>query len=765
MVKLISHYTAHNIETTEWGGSELKVTSKNGHEYIEVLSNRTGSRFLVDEVFLYDNNNILLLYKKRENMVHDRYKLLMPYTNSMSYDEISIEVLDDNYRKVFIYKDEGRLVSLINEATGIQVFKPNKWTDIVGVYNDVLIAEFKDNNSSLLQSIIRYKQNLNGNELVAREIICIKDGLFKYRREKYFNLYNVANRKTSDIKVGYTDFKYISDQIIMGVLDNEQWDIINIHSMRVLYTTFEEPIINDDVISLKELTDDDKEVPIIINFSGTKITDGNEFDLNNKSGEVSPVSVQTDSSEHSISKVTIGRFVVVSDNSIKLSQQLNNIISTKSIERPCNINKGTICWLLLKENAIVITERNGISRYRRTILYKDNLSIEFNAFSFLAEKKWYIEDCSICSEGNSILSKIKDEIKSLLEKKVKSIEIENKTSVEIVKNDTKETIKLKAIYDFLQQQGFDKETIFKALYILFPSIEQYIDLTNVRTSSAELCKRIDNMSHTRDLISSDPNKLIEMLELNDKQRAILDYYTKVKGLSISTAIEYVNEESPDGTRVIAKYYELMRIGENLSNKRMILRQLILEDLIQGFVDMADTSDVLNPILTETSVNSQHQVCNNNIQTFEVDNSRMTQTIIIKEKAYEFQIDEIIPFSVFENKKVFNFRHDILYVQISKNIMIFLSKEKVKELDNKHSQIINLKGNGEDRRFSQVFTHINGAIKDQRKNQSRILAFVQNDEKTCRFFDELQYLDYSLEKEKNREIIMFKMRSMLRFADQ
>ena len=305
--------------------------------------------------------------------------------------------------------------------------------------------------------------------------------------------------------------------------------------------------------------------------------------------------------------------------------------------------------------------------------------------------------------------------------------------------------------------------IYKALYILFPSIEQFIDLTNVKIANAELCKRIEDHSRIRDLISSDTDKLIEMLNLNEKELAILNYYTKAKGLSIATAIEYVNEESPTGTKVIAKYNELMRIGDILSNERKILREMIIEDLVHRYANLADTSEILKPVTADVAPAIQvENPAKETKQDFAVDETKYIEAVI-KDKIHKFCLNGIVKYEIFENKKVYNFNHDIHYVQIGRDILIFISKTKATDLDYEHPHIISFRGNGEDKRFPQVFTHINGAIKNQRENNARIFVFTHNDDDTCKFFDELQYLDYNLEREDGREIIIFKMKSLHRFS--
>ena len=461
--------------------------------------------------------------------------------------------------------------------------------------------------------------------------------------------------------------------------------------------------------------------------------------------------------------VTIGRFIFVNDDSVKLSEHSNLIYSKKSLHKSCNVEKGTICWILAKENVIIITRRDGISDYRRPILYKKDLPSDYSSFSVLDNSKWYMEDCFICSEEENILDAAVKTIRTKLQAKVDSIEIKQQTNENLVTNDTKDTLKLKAIYHFLQQQGFDNDAIYKALYILFPSIEQFIDLTNVKIANAELCKRIEDHSRTRDLISSDTAKLIEMLDLSEKELAILNYYTKVKGLSISAAVEYICEESPTGAKVIAKYNELMRLGEILTNERKVLRELIIEDLVTGYANLADTSEILKPVTpaVQPIINQSEDSNKEEKKDFAVDQLKSIEAVI-KDKIFKFCLNDTVQYEIFENKKVYNFNHDLYYVQMGKDILVFISKSKADELDKEHPHNISLRGNGEDKRFSQVFTHINGAIKSQRENNSRIFVFEHNDDKTCKFYDELQYLGYDMEQEEGREIIMFKMKSLVRF---
>ena len=497
MVKLIARQNAKNLSIKEWGKARLEIVQdSNGQAYIVVQSLKG---LLVDEVFFYDNRNILLRVSSHKTGLRSGYILLLPYTFTKIFAEISETVFDDKYRKVVEYdKDGERLVSLINEKSGQLEFNLTRWNDILNVHDDIATVSFKERTGRTLQSLVRFKQNLYGNELVAQEITHVKESLYKFRQNSpLYYLYNTNNRLSSDDTTGYSDIEFISDQLAMGVIDDVQWDFIktcpakDVNSLKVVHTSYERPIFDNDIISIVSYDDKDEETKYKINFSGTRLSEGNVLDLNIESGEVVPQSENKQEPIEEVKEVvvpivTIGRFVFVNDDSVKLSEHSNLIYSKKSFHKPCNIDKGTICWVLAKENVIVITRRDGISDYRRAILYKKDLPSDFASFAVLNDSKWYIEDCFICTEEEDILDTAIKIIKTKLQEKVDSIEIKLQTNENLVTNDTKDTLKLKAIYHFLQQQGFDNDAIYKALYILFPSIEQFIDLTNVKIANAEL---------------------------------------------------------------------------------------------------------------------------------------------------------------------------------------------------------------------------------------------------------------------------------------
>ena len=218
MVKLVAQQTADSLSIKEWGNAQLEVVfNPNGENFIAVKN--TLKKFWAEEVFFYDNKNILIKIKGDERQARVGFVLLMPNTFTREYADISKEVLDEKYRRVVDYNPKGeRLVSLINEKTGTLEFPLTHWKDIIDVHDEVATISFiQKGTGRTMQSLVRFKQNLHGeNKLVAQEILHIKESLYKYRLNSHlFNLYNAKNMLSSDERIGYTDITYISDQLAL----------------------------------------------------------------------------------------------------------------------------------------------------------------------------------------------------------------------------------------------------------------------------------------------------------------------------------------------------------------------------------------------------------------------------------------------------------------------------------------------------------------------------------------------------------------------
>ena len=584
MVNLEVKETVDILSIKKWGRVKFEiVTNANAEKQIKILT--PYKSFVAEEINCFANGNIIL--KGDEN---GKSRLLCGNNFSKPYNEISIEVYDDKYR--IAHNDDG--VIILSETTGDEVGR-TKWKSITGIYNDIAIVNSKDRCYNLYRIDLgtKYSNELQG----ASEIKYVADRLFKYRvpnsRGLYF-LYNAANRKSSEDITGYIDLQRISDQLAMGITANGRWDFIRTMPpfeekyLPVVCSSYEAPEFEDDAISIVyDYDENDNEKKSKINFSGTILSDENELGIKDEEREYTSVPIANESNIVGIEElvfpiVTIGRIVWVDDGAVHLSGHTNTIFSKKSLNKYCNIENGTVCWVLEKDNLIVITKRgrNISLPSHRTILYKKILPKDFTKLNICREDgKYYIIDCFICTEEDDILDSAIKFIESHLKEKaneVKTEELSKESANEKLKS---EALKIKNIYNFLKENEFKKGAIYKSLCILFPSIDIFIDLTNVKVTNELLCKRIEEHTKTYNAISYDNSKFVEMLKLNDKELDSLNYYTKFKKLSMSEAIEYISIESPEGERILQKYYELSQLGTILSNERKILREAIIDEII------------------------------------------------------------------------------------------------------------------------------------------------------------------------------------------
>ncbi len=763
MVKY-QHYTAETLTLEKWGDYKLDIIQDNNCKYIVCKSNYYKSK-LISEVYLYDNYNILIKSAVQQGITLPKCELLCKYRMmSKSYDYISVEVFDDKFR--IARSSDG--ITIIREDNAKSVFeREKKWKGIKGVYDGYAVVNSKDIYYNLTQLNLNnaYSNLLQG----SYEITYIKDGLFKYRDHEsggLFFLYNARNHKKSNNKlISYDDILVISDQLAMGVKYNTQWDFINVHTLDVKYTSIEEPKWNKDTLELVGIDKYGRVYPYTINKWGTKLSEEPKEEIAEpvvkvkeeiqplESGPVEEISVIQDES------ITIGKFIVVTDNSARKSENGDYVFLTYSYKKACKC-EGYPCWILIKQKLIIITERE--SKRNNTLKCKliGTLPDEFEEFNCVSDnKKWQYFDQSVSASKTEIVNEainvIAPTLRKLSSKRKELIEEQQKRDVE----DTKDILRLKAIYDFLKLQGFDKNSTSDAISSLFPEIEEYIDYTNVKQTYYYGWKRyVENVEKLKKITPNgyiDESMVVGELNFSDKEKMIFDYYTNVKEYPIEVAIDCIQEESPTGVELIKEYETLMRLDDTVENQRKMLQREIIDDLINNFTVMADTSQMLQ--LPKSST------------TKTVDNDFFTDTtkstdFTIKGVKRVFKLNESVGYDIFENKKFHLYHRPISYLQYGKDVVLLLNIDKAKEFDSEHSRQILIRGNGEDKKFDQDYTYVNGIISKQRDNGTRIYVFECIDDTTCRFFDELQCIKHELVEDENegRKVIYFTMKSLLRY---
>jgi hypothetical protein len=762
------HITADSLfEDKQIGSTTIYPIEGGNCRYIGIKARCGYRNQSITDVYIYDNNNVLIEIKDINNS-RTLYQIVNERTSSSPYKDISLKVFDGKYRVA--YTDDR--VCVISEEIPHKTISETKWKEIIDINNDIAIVNSRGN----YYNLVRLNFNTNwSNELQgSKEIVYLNNYLYKFRNietgSKY-QLYNAGLPRESNPKTLYDDIQPISEQMAVGIKTGVQWDFIKINStkngyLEVAYTSYKEPVFHGDTINLVELDDYGNEIPYTINKWGTKLSEepeeGFEEPVVETKAAVLPHNGSETAGETTIIQdetISIGKFIVVTDDSARKSENGNYVFCNYSYKKACKC-EGFPCWILIKQKLMVITEKQGkVPRRLRWVLI-DKLPDEFEQFTNISEdNKWlYFEDTVTTSK-----KKIKEEAIHTIAPKLRKLSEERKVSFEVQQKrdieDTKDILRLKAIYDFLKLQGFEKTSIYDAASSLFPEIEAYIDYTNVKQNYYYGWKRyVENVEKLKKILPNgyiDENRVIGELRFSDKEKTIFDYYTNVKEYPVELAIECIQEESPTGEELRKEYETLMRLDDIVDNQRKILQREIMDDLIHNFTAMVDTSELLKtPGASNTKID-------NNATVVILPKSTDFR---IKEEKHVFKINESIRYDLFERKRFHYYEKPIYYLAFEKHVVILLNCEKARELDKGKSRQFKIRGNGDDKKFDQDYSAINGIIANQRDNNARIYVFECIDNETCRFFDELQCIKHELVEDENesRKVIFFTMKSLLRY---
>lgn len=760
------HIDANSLfEEKQIGSITIFPIEGGDSDYIGIKTKYGYRNHNVTDVYSYDNNILVIIKDVNNNRTF--YQLVSENSFTRLYTKISFKVYDKKYR--IAYTEKG--VCIISDIECKPIVSESKWKDVVEINNDIAIINSKGNYYNLFRLNLgtKWSNELQG----STEIVYVHNYLYKYRNIETgpkYQLYNVNRRKSSNPRILYDDIQYVSEEIAVGIKNNVQWDFIRLNSviggyMEVAYSSYKEPVYNGDIIALVELDDFGNEIPYRINRWGTNLSVETEEEIKESVIEtitaVGPQNERESINEIPIiqdEKISIGNFILVTDESAKKSENGDYVFFRYSHKKACRC-EGYPCWILIKQRLIIITERE--SKRNNTLKCKiiGTLPDEFEKFTNVSENnKWKYFDKSVSAPKTEIVNEainvIAPTLRKLSSKRKELIEEQQKRDVE----DTKDILRLKAIYDFLKLQGFDKNSTSDAISSLFPEIEEYIDYTNVKQTYYYGWKRyVENVEKLKKITPNgfiDENKVVGELNFSDKEKIIFDYYTNVKEYPIEVAIDCIQEESPTGGELIKEYETLMRLDDTVENQRKMLQREIIDDLINNFTVMADTSQMLQlpKYSTAKTVDDEY-----------VTDTTKSTDFTIKGVKRVFKLNESVGYDIFENKKFHLYHKPISYLQYGKDVVLLLNSDKAKEFDSEHSRQILIRGNGEDKKFDQDYTYVNGIISKQRDNGTRIYVFECIDDTTCRFFDELQCIKHELVEDENegRKVIYFTMKSLLR----
>ena len=110
------------------------------------------------------------------------------------------------------------------------------------------------------------------------------------------------------------------------------------------------------------------------------------------------------------------------------------------------------------------------------------------------------------------------------------------------------------------------------------------------------------------------------------------------------------------------------------------------------------------------------------------------------------------------------KSDVKYVPIGNNIMVFISPEVATNIKNSQKDsMFDLIGQGDSRRENQVFgQNENTKVRNHKRGLMRVFVFVREQNDTCKFFDQVEYVSHQEKWDGRRNIILFKFKSLLRF---
>lgn len=292
--------------------------------------------------------------------------------------------------------------------------------------------------------------------------------------------------------------------------------------------------------------------------------------------------------------------------------------------------------------------------------------------------------------------------------------------------DLQEAIKLKAMYNFMLKQGFGKEETYKALCMLFPSLDKdLVNLTNAQVDYAELIDEIEKLEEKQANASRDYTELIDKIEKLEEMQA--------------------------------------KASRMLAAKREEYKVHIIDDLV-SLTCYTDDADVL---LTNEDAEEEEDAMDETIADTTTDSMQdaTTHNIVINGNAYYVSLDCPFRYSNFGTDKVYNGQGRTLYVKIGRDIMVFLDQGTINRLEKNRSTFIHLRGQGSDEHVPQTIgNNVNGNIVNQRRDNRRIYVFARKDDDTCTFYDEFLYKNHEMkyDQDENRDVIDFLFVSQVRF---
>ena len=654
---------------------------------------------IAERAWLYENGNVLIFNQ-------DKYQLLTK-SGSLSNQlmDISKTIINDKYRVTTDTLPFGgemrRTICVIYEDTGGVVFKATRrWKDVIDVRGDFLIVKTNDDKICLtkIPSIPDAWEEL----FKGLTVEFVSWPVFKLLNfHGKWELYNVRKHLKNPDYFQYNEIQSFNDGQLFIAESEEGYDLFNAEADWIFSTSIKKIDIDNDKINVRGY------------IYGSELDEETVYDaVYSFSGNLLSYAkydetVQTQSEVIEVTPVEETTLIVNKINIVPVGDEIERKFfqsTSNTINVPDEEDYSKVVWLLLSTNQLVILEylSRGSRGQRKKRIFEEQLNEQFSAWLKNNVKNFRSLDCEI--EYNMV------KIEDFINDNIRNNETLIKDDV-TMRSDTNEALLLVDNYRHFHSVINDEDRIYDAITAMHPSLESLLDLTNIRIDDEDLYNIPQKCIETNDEIKE---KEEELLRLAQKQQEI-------------------------ETEIL----ELKKTLEQQETERKLLHKLIIKEIVEKF-------------------GSYQHVDTNHTETF-TQVSPQFVSLNIGGAKYHWQLNDKIDYNVFNNRKVFG-KSNVKYVLIENNIMIFINPDVAEDIvNNRKDNLFELIGQGDSKRENQVFGYNeNTKVRDHRRGLMRVFVFVREQNDTCEFFGQVEYVSHQEKWDGRRNIILFKFKSLLRF---
>lgn len=750
-----------------------------------------------DIVYFYDARKEVVGYNRDWG-----YMLIKSFDMSSFYKEMSLEVYHDGFR---IVKDNNDRFGLLNKQLKFLKGK-NNWSDMSYLSLGVLLVT-----TSKSKELISF-------DTFPEKIFSLVDMVSceQFHKELFLCTLRNGNQKLvnvrSHLQTNYDflcRFERITENLICAESKERFWYIFRCDNIsKYLYKSSSFPELNSESGELRITSDD---CSININLYGDRVIGVSTNDGINKSWNTTLVESKTENHEKVVCEkdirldVNVIAFVDSSYMDKKVDATGCLYLTPRKTQFPNGFQKKhKVLWVIMGDTDIYYTTYSKIkakhcflveNKYCNKIVLDRHMQ---SCFPLMFEVNRIL---GIRSEVRNLLCKLwesklnnpkkriffpSEEIDAILKSDTSQKE-EHPPLVEDNNIDTKEEPSLESksnlwqddsflteimiAYKKLLAIGFDEGHIYEALLMLYPTIEDKELQSHFGATLLEL--RNDILELLGVSVAESDKSVLNKLDCDTIQLGTINYYREIKGYTLELSVKCTIQDLARNLAYVASAQDLEKKFKMLVNReQMIINkriQLIQEIISYGLEKekQMDIKQIPDDSFDSNSVESDFDEinCGDTVQELVPEIKTINRNGICMLNSND------IPILEFGKKYAqFNFHKKTMnnYYEKWNCVLIFLPYKKTVEFDRQGTGIYEIMGEGNDKRLSQNFgANANGKIKNQKINGKRILIFRSLDTEFCEFYDEVEYVTYSMKIDETslskREVIYFVLKSKLRFS--